>query len=225
MVEYSNWAVLFDMDGVLIDSEPAHEAAINEAVVDFGLAPFTQATFERYFYGRTDYSGFVDYLTAIDRLDLTIADLMAATAVAYERRFASNVRGYPDALDALRAAGRRGYRVAIVSGARNREIELAVARFELAPYLDAIIGGDDVPTGKPDPAPYLAGANRLDIQPERCVVIEDAPAGIASARAAGMRCLAVQRSRDPAQLAAADRVVETVTIEAIEGLMASPKKP
>jgi HAD superfamily hydrolase (TIGR01509 family) len=210
------------MDGVLIDSEPAHEAAINEAVVEFGLEPFTKAIFERYFYGRTDYSGFVDYLTAIDRLDLTIADLMAATAVAYERRFASDVHGYPDALDALRAAATRGYRVAIVSGARNREIELAVDRFELAPYLAAFIGGDDVPTGKPDPAPYLAGANRLDTPPERCVVIEDAPAGIASARAAKMRCLAAQRSRDPALLAAADRVVEVVTIEAIEGLMRTP---
>ncbi|HEX7103762.1 MAG TPA: HAD family phosphatase [Nitrolancea sp.] len=223
MVEPNDWAVLFDMDGVLIDSEPAHAAAINEAVGDFGLAPFSKAIFERYFYGRTDYSGFVDYLTAIDRLDLTIADLMIATSAAYERRFASDVRGYPDALDALRAASARGYRVAIVSGARNHEIELAVARFELAPFLDAIIGGDDVPTGKPDPAPYLAGANRLDIQPEHCVVIEDAPAGIASARAAGMRCLAAQRFRDPAQLAAADRIVETVTIEAIEGLMETDK--
>jgi HAD superfamily hydrolase (TIGR01509 family) len=219
MVEPNHWAVLFDMDGVLIDSEPAHEAAINEAVVDFGLAPFSKAIFERYFYGRTDYSGFVDYLTAIDRLDLTIADLMAGAAAAYERRFASDVHGYPDALDALRDTSTRGYRVAIISGARNREIELTIARFELAPYLDAVIGGDDVPTGKPDPAPYLAGANRLDIQPERCVVIEDSPAGIASARAANMRCLAVQRTRDPALLAAADRIVETVTIEAIEGLM------
>lgn len=219
MVNHSGWAVLFDMDGVLINSEPAHEAAINEAVVDFGLAPFTQAIFERYFYGRTDYSGFVDYLTAIDRLDLTIADLMAVTAVIYERRFSSDVHGYPDALDALRVAATRGHRVAIVSGARNREIELTIARFELAPYLHAIIGGDDVPTGKPDPAPYLAGAHRLDIQPERCLVIEDSPAGIASARAAGMRCLAVQRSRGSAQLAAADRIVDTLTVEAIEALM------
>ncbi|HVX30062.1 MAG TPA: HAD family phosphatase [Nitrolancea sp.] len=219
MVEPNDWAVLFDMDGVLIDSEPAHEAAINEAVVDFGLAPFSKAVFERYFYGRTDYSGFVDYLTAIDRLDLTIADLMVATAVAYERRFATDVRGYADALDSLRTAAMRGYRVAIVSGARNREIDLVVDRFELAPYLTAIIGGDDVPTGKPDPAPYLAGANRLDFPPERCVVIEDAPAGIASARAAGMRCLAVQRSRGHAILSAADRIVDTVTVEAIEGLM------
>jgi HAD superfamily hydrolase (TIGR01509 family) len=223
MVEPNDWAVLFDMDGVLIDSEPAHEAAINEAIVQFGLEPFTKAIFERYFYGRTDYSGFVDYLTAIDRLDLTIADLMAATATAYERRFASDVRGYPDALDALRAAATRGYRVAIVSGARNRDIELVVARFELAPYLTAIVGGDDVPTGKPDPAPYLAGANRLDTPAEHCIVIEDSPAGIASARAANMRCLAAQRSRDPAQLAAATRIVETVTIEAIEELMEQVK--
>ncbi|HEX3723672.1 MAG TPA: HAD family phosphatase [Nitrolancea sp.] len=219
MAENDRRAVLFDMDGVLIDSEPAHQSAINEAVPRFGLAQISTEGFARYFYGRTDYSGFVDYLTAIDRLDLSIPDLMAAAALAYEDRFAADVLGFADALDALRAASERGYRVAIVSGARNSEIALTIERFALAPYLDAVIGGDDIPVGKPDPAPYLAGANRLDIPPERCLVIEDSPAGIASARAANMRCLAVNRTGHPDRTAQADRVVTAVTIEAIEEML------
>ena len=219
MVEYRDRAVLFDMDGVLIDSEPVHETATNEAMQQFGLPAATTEVFARYFFGRTDYSGFVDYLTVINRLDLSITDLMEASALAYERRFATEVRGFLDALDALRAAAERGYRVAIVSGARNREIELVVNRFELAPFLDTIIGGDDVPVGKPDPAPYLAGASRLDIPPEQCLVIEDAPAGIASARAARMRCLAVNRTDNPERVALAEYVVTAVSIEAIEKMM------
>jgi len=219
MADNGDRAVLFDMDGVLIDSEPVHQTATNEAVLQFGLPPITTAIFARYFFGRTDYTGFVDFLTAIDRLDLSIPDLMAAAALAYERRFATEVRGFSDALDALRAASERGYRVAIVSGARNHEIDLAVGRFELAPFLDAIIGGDDVPVGKPDPAPYLAGAGRLDIPPERCLVIEDAPAGIASASAAHMRCLAVNRTDNPERVALAEYVVTAVSIEAIEKMM------
>jgi HAD superfamily hydrolase (TIGR01509 family) len=219
MVENRDRAVLFDMDGVLIDSEPVHQIATNEAMQQFGLPAATTDVFARYFFGRTDYSGFVDYLTAIDRLDLSIPDLMQASALAYERRFAEEVRGFPDALDALRAAAERGYRVAIVSGARNSEIELAVNRFDLASFLDTIVGGDDVPVGKPDPAPYLAGSSRLDIPPERCLVIEDAPAGIASARAAHMRCLAVDRTDNPERVAQADRIVTTVTIEEIEEML------
>ena len=219
MADTRSRAVLFDMDGVLIDSEPAHQAATSEAIEQFGLPPITAEIFARYFFGRTDYTGFVDYLTALDRLDLSIPDLMEATALAYEHRFATEVRAFPDALAALRAASKRGYRVAIVSGARNREIELAVERFDLAAYLDTIVGGDDVPVGKPDPAPYLAGASRLNIPPERCLVIEDAPAGIASALAAHMRCLAVNRTGHPERVAQADRVVTAVTIEAIVEMM------
>ena len=79
------------------------------------------------------------------------------------------------------------------------------------------IGGDDVPIGKPDPAPYLAGADRLGIAPERCLVIEDAPAGVSSAVAAGMRS-SRSTGGHPELLAAANRIVTAVSIEAIEAL-------
>jgi HAD superfamily hydrolase (TIGR01509 family) len=211
-------AVIFDMDGVLIDSEPVHQHATDEVARQFGLPPVDQDTFVRHFFGRTDYTGFLDYLVAVQRTDLSIPDLMEATVRAYARRFPAEVQPFPDALETLRACVARGYRVAIVSGARNSELDDVVKRFDLAPLLDAIVGGDDVPVGKPDPAPYLAGARELGLPPERCLVIEDAPAGVASAVAAGMRCLAVDRTGHPELLFRADRVVNTVTIDAIEAL-------
>ncbi len=216
--EQSIQAVIFDMDGVLIDSEPVHQRATDEAARQFGLPPVDPDTFARYFFGRTDYTGFLDYLAAVDRTDLSIPDLMNATADAYARRFPDEVEPFQDALDALHACTERGYRVAIVSGARNSELDDVVKRFDLAPLLDATVGGDDVPVGKPDPAPYLAGARELGLPPARCLVIEDAPAGVASAIGAGMRCLAVDRVGHPERLTAADRIVRTVTIDAVEEL-------
>ena len=214
-------AVIFDMDGVLIDSEPVHQIATDEIARRFGLPPVTPEIFARYFFGRTDYSGFLDYLAAVERTDLSIAELIEANAEAYARRFPTEVQPFSDGLDALRASAECGYRLAIVSGARNSELDAVVARFELAALLDATVGGDDVPIGKPDPAPYLTGATRLDLAPENCLVIEDAPAGIASAIAAGMRCLAVDRVGSPELLSQANRVVTSVTIDAIERLARS----
>ena len=211
-------AVIFDMDGVLIDSEPVHQIATDEVARRFGLPPVTPDVFARYFFGRTDYSGFLDYLAVVGRTDLSIGELIEANAEAYARRFPSEVRPFPDGFDALHAAREHGYRVAIVTGARNSELEAVLARFGLEGLLDAAVGGDDVPIGKPDPAPYLTGAAQLGLAPARCLVIEDAPAGVSSAIAAGMRCLAVDRVGRPELLAGASRVVTIVTIEAIEKL-------
>ncbi len=211
-------AVIFDMDGVLIDSEPVHQVATDEVARHFGLPPVPPDVFARYFFGRTDYSGFVDYLAAVGRNDLSIPELIEANAEAYARRFATEVQPFPDGLDALHAAHERGFRLAIVSGGRNSEVEAVVARFNLSDLLDATVGGDDVPIGKPDPAPYLLGAERLGLPPSQCLVIEDAPAGVASAVAASMRCLAVDRVGQPKLLSRADRIVTAVTIEAIDEL-------
>lgn len=211
-------AVIFDMDGVLIDSEPVHLVATDEIARRYGLPPVTPEIFAQYFFGRTDYSGFLDYLAAVGRSDLSVFELIEANAEAYAARFPTEVQPFADGLTALHATIERGYRVAIVSGARNSELEAVVARFNLTGLLNATVGGDDVPVGKPDPAPYLAGAERLGLPPEQCLVIEDAPAGVASAIAAGMRCLAVDRVGHPELLAQADRVVTAITIDAIEGL-------
>lgn len=216
-------AVIFDMDGVLIDSEPIHQAATDEVAQRYGLPPVTQEIFVTYFYGRTDYSGFLDYLSAVDRTDLSIQELIEANTETYAQRFPNEVQPFGDAIHCLRQAAERGYRLAIVSGGRNSEIAAVVERFELTPLLNITVGGDDVPVGKPDPAPYLTGAMRLGLEPRQCLAIEDTAAGVSSALAAGMRCLAVDRTGQSELLAAADRVVTTLTIASIEALAKGAK--
>ena len=211
-------AVLFDMDGVLVDSEPVHAAALDDVLGLHGLSPCTLEDYEVFFLGKTDRTGLDAYLRArlAEPPDLEV--LLAEKAAAFARRFAAEVRVFPDGVGTLRALAERGYRVAIATGGLDAEIAMVVALTGLAPYVAARVSGDEVPDGKPNPAPYLLAAQRLGVPPERCVVVEDAPAGVAAAKAAGMRCLAVDRTGQPERLVAADRIVERLTPEAVIAL-------
>jgi beta-phosphoglucomutase-like phosphatase (HAD superfamily) len=90
-------------------------------------------------------------------------------------------------------------------------VDLVVDRLGVRDLLGAIVTGTDVTRGKPDPQVFLLAAGRLDVRPSRCLVFEDAPVGVAAARAAGMRCIGVlSTGRTPADVRAADHVVRTL---------------
>lgn len=212
-------AILFDMDGVIVDSEAGHAAATSTALVRAGLEPLSIEAYEQHFFGRTDRSSFGPYLELIGRPDLSADLLCQWKADAYADLAATQLTPLDDGITTLREAHAAGFRIAIVSGALEAEVQQVVRAFELERYIEATVSGDDVPDGKPNPAPYLLGAQRLDVRPDECLVIEDAAPGIASARAAGMLCLAVDRLGRPEQLAAADRVVPELDLATITDLI------
>jgi len=94
---------------------------------------------------------------------------------------------------------------------------LAIVRLRAAglPAPPALVCADEISRGKPDPEPYLLGAERLGVAPADCVVLEDAPAGIASGKAAGMTVIAVRTTHEPSELAGADAVIDTLTALAL----------
>jgi HAD superfamily hydrolase (TIGR01509 family) len=104
--------------------------------------------------------------------------------------------------------------VAVVSGALRAEIEPALAAAGLAGAIRVVVAADDVSAGKPDPAGYLRALELLDggLSPSDVVVFEDTEAGIASAKAAGMRCIAVLGTLTPERLAAADEIVPALDV-------------
>ena len=216
-------AILFDMDGVLIDSEPVHQAAVADALTAVGLPPLAPGDYERVFLGRTDWLGFRDYLQETGRADVDLVEVLEIKAAAFARRFPREVRPLTDGQATLRAMAEAGYRIAIVSGALASEIAMVVERFGLGRWVEATVSGDEVPEGKPNPAPYLLGAERLGVPPEACLVIEDAPPGVRAAKRAGMRCLAVDRTGDPEALyaAGADQVVTQLTPATVMTLAAA----
>jgi HAD superfamily hydrolase (TIGR01509 family) len=198
-------AIVFDMDGVLLDSEPLHYAALNTALGRDGLR-----------LGRDEYEHFIGTRTEAMLSDLIARYQLPRSQAEYLRDYDAAVveqlqepRSPADGVGALMQFARGlGMRLGLGSSSRRLWIDATLRSLGLAGAFDAIVSGDEVSVGKPDPQIYLLAATRLGIPPTACLAIEDAPNGVASARAAGMTVLGV-RTPYTAHLQLAD-VMETV---------------
>jgi HAD superfamily hydrolase (TIGR01509 family) len=120
------------------------------------------------------------------------------------------VRALPGAEDCVRSLGRAGHRIGLASSSARLNIEMILEELLLADAFQAVVSGDDVRRGKPDPEIFLTAASRLDVAPQRAVIVEDAAAGIAAAKSAGMIAVAVSCGDPPPGLRAADLVIATL---------------
>lgn len=200
-------AVIFDFDGVLANTERLHLAAFVEVFAARGWTLHETAYFERYL--GFDDRGVVHAYAADHQLALDAADaqgLAATKASAFDRLLQTRDVLYADAAACVGAlAG--PFRLAIASGALHREIAAILKGGNLLHAFAAIVGADDVSDAKPSPAPYLEAAARLGLPPADCVAIEDSHWGLAAARSAGMRTIAVPTTLPRHLLASADRIV------------------
>jgi len=194
-------AVIFDMDGVLINSEPLHFLATQEVLAMYGVA-----------MSEADYFGRYIVYSDWEIMELLLPDASArpAAAQAKSRRYlelvASGIPPFPDGLGLLMRTD--GWRVALATGSMRHEAELALGSLGIRERFQAIVTREDCVNGKPNPEPFLRAASGLGVSPTRCVVIEDSPGGIQAAKAAGMACVAVTHSCARAQLLEADLVVD-----------------
>ncbi|MFC1465747.1 MAG: HAD family hydrolase [Candidatus Brachytrichaceae bacterium NZ_4S206] len=187
-------AVLWDMDGVLVDSADYHYAAWREALAreryDISYDEF-RATFGQ----RND-----TILRGIFGSDLPDVEVerIANLKEALYRQFVRErgITPLPGVLRWLQMLRATGWRQAVASAAPRANIDAILAAVGIEHYFDAITSGEDVTRGKPDPQVYLISAERVGASPARCVVVEDAPAGLEGARRAGMRCIGVTSTHD-----------------------------
>jgi beta-phosphoglucomutase len=214
-------AVIFDMDGVLVDSYHAHFrswlAMAREARLDF-----TQQEFDATF-GRTSRE-IIAALWKDRRLsDEEIAALDDRKEAMFRQMLRADFRPMPGAACLLEALRRAGFALGVGSSGPPENVELVLDRLAERSLWGAVVTGKDVTRGKPDPQVFLLAAERLGIAPARCAVIEDAPAGMAAARAAGMASVGlVSTGRTRALLARADLVVDSLdqlTPEAMRALI------
>lgn len=191
-------AVLFDFNGVLVDDEPQHFQSLQAVLADEGIALSREEYYADYL-GYDDRMGFVAAFQRAGRTLTTehLCRLVEAKSAAYQRLVAESVQLVSGAPEFVRDAGKR-FRLAIVSGALRREIELVLRRTNFAHRFETIIAAEDVARSKPDPAGYLAArdalARRRPLDAGTCVVIEDSLPGLAAARAAGMPCVMLATS-------------------------------
>ncbi len=200
-------AVIFDMDGVLIDSSDAHYESWRRLAADVG-ADITLEQFADTF-GRQNR----DVIPALfgDRIDGRDVEELGETKERYYRELIrKNVPVLPGAADLVRACEREGMSTAVGSSGHPENIAIALAAIGVADVFGAVVTGYDVTAGKPEPQVFLLAAERLGIAPECCAVIEDAPAGLEAARAAGMTAIGVTSGHAREKLTRAHLIVDSL---------------
>ncbi len=207
-------AVIFDMDGVIVDSEPRHERAFREIFAGMGYAETHGIDFPAY-YGRSDRALWLDFIR-MHQPPQPIEVLMGwkqnrfLEIIRAERPIFEGIPGFVGRLS-------RRYRLAVASGSPHAVIDAVLEMGDLRRHFPVVVSSQDVARGKPAPDIFLRAAERMGVEPGECCVIEDAAAGIEAARAAGMTSIAITNSLPADRLAQADHVV--TTYGEIEGLL------
>ncbi len=201
-------AIIWDMDGVLADTGPAHYAAWCAFMAERGRA----LTFEQF----TDTFGMANgpILRAWlgeglpEREVRTLADRKEAL---FRTKITEHVRLLPGVTNWLARARAAGYRQVVASSGAMANIVAITGAFEVADYFDALLSGSFLPRSKPDPAIFLQAAAVVGATPEHCLVLEDGVVGVQAARSAGMRCIAITTTHPAERLAGADLIVDRLT--------------
>lgn len=197
-------AIIWDMDGVLVDTAPYHYRAWRRLCQERGR-DLSEQEFYRSFGERND--GIVPRLFG-DMLPEEVTSLAERKEEYYRQEVRGNVRPNSGSLSLLRILRQKGFPMAIASSAPLENIELILDALGIKGDFQCIVSGRDVKAGKPDPACFVLAAERLGLRPEDCLVIEDAPGGVRAAKRAGMKCIALTSSHPASHLQEADLIVD-----------------
>lgn len=196
-------AVVWDLDGVIIDSAQDHLKAWQRLARETDVT-FTEVQFWATFGKRNDAIIPTVWGALPPERIRELADRKEAYFREYVRETAAPLPGAIDLLSTLHDAG---YAQALASSTPMENIQLISEVLGLRRYLSVLVSGETVPRGKPAPDVFLKAAQDLGIEPTKCLVIEDAVAGVEAAHAGGMRCIAVAGDRDLPGLRKAEMVV------------------
>ncbi len=200
--------MIFDMDGVLVDGEPLHFQAAATVLAQEG-ATLDLATYQSCI-GRT-LDAIWPILQARYALRIPRADYQARYDALVTEQYRTRSHFMPGAAALLERVAAAGLPRALASSSRRGWMDAALAALHLHGYFHATVAGDEVREGKPAPEIYLTAAARLGQAPADCLVVEDAPAGIQAARAAGMRVVAVRTGMTAGlSLDGADAIIDSL---------------
>lgn len=218
--QQQTWGVIFDMDGVLIDSYRAHFLSWRKMLRNHGL-DITEEQFAATF-GRTNPDIFARLYPSVKQ------EQYPALAEEKEATFREIISGdFPEmegASELIAALHEAGAALAIGSSGPPENVEAVLNALPGGAHFTATTNGNEIARGKPDPEVFLKAAHKLGLPPERCVVVEDAPAGVTAGKAAGCAVIALTGTATRDRLAGADLVVDSlreVTPEAFKSLISS----
>jgi len=209
----SQLAVIWDMDGVIIDSEPQHCRAWRTTFKKHGVS-LTKEEYQQ-FSGRRD-GDTIRHFMGQDASEAVIASVSDEKQATFRQlAVVEHVIALPGVIPLIRTLYHEHIKQALASSSPIANIILILDILRLKSYFPVIISANDVTRGKPDPEVFLKAAQGLDIEPMRSVVIEDAVAGVAAGKAAGMKVIAVTTTNPRNKLAQADADIVVDSLEEI----------
>jgi beta-phosphoglucomutase family hydrolase len=213
-------AVIWDMDGVIADTAQPHFLSWQVAFRKRGV-DFSEADFKRHFGQRNDtiIRGMMGPGVPQDELNPIAED----KEVYFRESIVKDLRPFPGVVHLLKSLQENGISCAVASSAPLENVRLILTHLKIDGYFKAVVYGQEVSEGKPSPQVFLMAAKKLGVQPENCLVVEDAIAGVMAAKSAGMLCLAVTNTHSAEHLSQADLIVdslEKVTLDDLNKLFA-----
>jgi beta-phosphoglucomutase family hydrolase len=216
-------AVIWDMDGVIVDTAQEHFVSWQQAFRKRGVV-FSDTDFKRHFGQRND-----TIIMGILGEGVTRADINAIAEdkeVFFRQNIVKDMRPFPGVIRLLKTLQENGIPSSIASSAPLENVCLILSHLKIDSYFQAIVYGNEVSEGKPSPQVFLMAAKKLGARPENCIVVEDAIAGVMAAKSAGMLCLAVTNTHSAAHLSQADLIVDSldkVTLDDLNRLFENSK--
>ena len=203
-------AVIFDVDGVLVDSYAPHFESWRAAGRELGFE-MTESQFV-FTFGRTSRDIIAHFWPHLAGSPEEIASVDRRKEAAYRAIIREQFPAMPGAIELIDELAAAGFVLAVGSSAPTENVALTIEKLGKADKFAGVVTGSDVTHGKPNPQIYLLASERIGVPPSRCLVVEDAPVGITAAKAAGMACIGLASAgHEVASLGQADLVVHSLS--------------
>jgi len=215
-------AVIFDMDGVLIDSNPFHLQIWRRFLTERGVA-FDPDKLPAQIFGQRDDKALRMFLGP-DLTEEQVVHWSEELEANFREAFRPHAKPLPGATELIHECGQAGIPMAVASSAMKKNVDFVVDTLRLGPCFQAVVSGDEVSHPKPDPEIYLRAAEHLGVEPARSVAFEDSFIGIKAVLRAGMKCVAiastfpVERLQSETQAHAVVRGFEALNLERLRSL-------
>lgn len=204
-------AVIYDMDGLMINSEPVHIIAWNKF-----LSEYNHSMNELPQELRSNFIGMrlvevVKEVVSAFKLDVDPEMFQIKRDEIFLKLMREKTESMPGLFESLKLFKENNFKIALTSSGTTEYINLILKKLDIQNYFNVIVSGNDVKTGKPDPEPYLVTTKKLELNTKECLVLEDAKNGIESAKAAGCKCIAIKNPHNPPQdLSQADVILNSL---------------
>ena len=205
---FNQYAVIFDMDGVLADTGPVHFESWVKMTSEIGVE-FTKEFFEQIFGQQSPE--IIKKLMGPNVNEITIEKLANLKEKYYRDMVKDQLKPLPGVIELIKELYNLKFKLAVGSSGPSENVELLLTSLKIKKYFNAVITAAEIKRGKPEPDVFLEAAKRVKVKQSQCVVIEDAPVGIESAKRAGMKCIALTTTHPEKELFNADLIVKDLS--------------